>query len=120
MSWEAPDWAPDVADVHALIPQRGGPDGFDEHTRPSASAVQAQIAMAASLIVGEVGEPPEEAHDLARTTVALGAAYRIENSMWPEQQGSPENVISLRIDYHHAVEVLRRKVVTLQRIEAPS
>lgn len=92
-----PSWAPDVEEVHSVIPQRAN-DGFSSTSKPSSSDVESIIGQVIAEVLGEVGkfDPSDEISlpgddattlgDLARWTVTLGAAAYIEISFFPEQQ----------------------------------
>ena len=94
-------WAPDPAAVHAEIPQRV-PGGFTDTSVPSEAQVVIIIGKVTTEVIAEVSDfDPDQVinpsapvadqvtlGDLASDAVALGAASRIEDQFFPEQQTS--------------------------------
>ena len=109
------DWRPSVADVAEIIPDRTGDidvhaGTFDATTVPTATQVQGLIRQIQAEVVGVVGAMPSdlvvipEGGGIGDTqpghVVALGAAYMVELSFYPDQQlAGTSRAEMLREDY---------------------
>jgi hypothetical protein len=130
----AVSWVPTVQEVHNEIPQRGiPPDGFTASTVPTAGQVE-QIAVEVTVdVVGAVGafdptyvvDDQVTLGDLARRAAALGAASKVEDAFYPEQQtgdymgvgSTPSQHLYAR--YQRALERLQAHVAAWRRGGAP-
>lgn len=89
----APDWAPSVRQVAALIRARtkvagGGEIGtFNNNTRPTGTEVEAIIDQAADHVLAALAAEPcnDKLRQSCGAAAALLAAVLIETSYWPEQ-----------------------------------
>lgn len=106
-----PYTAPETADVAALLRSRAVvPEGdllpdFTTETEPSKVQVEALIGIAAGMVLPGLGSLEADALTGgetcqatvwagARSLVALGAAMLVEQSYWPEQQGSGDLTVA--------------------------
>ena len=121
-------WAPTNADVHAEIPARVS-GGFTTTSIPTAAQVTAIIGKVVAEVVAEVDDfdptvvlnPSADVADqvtladLAANAVALGAASRIEDQFFPEQQ-NPVGAYGVQADggNQHLYARYRRAVQALQ------
>lgn len=93
-------WTPTADAVHNEIPQRGVPgEGFTDGSIPTAGQVEAIAGEVAVDIIATVGgfdadhvinpadDEPVTLGDLAHRACALGAASKVEDGFYPEQQG---------------------------------
>lgn len=128
-------WKPTLERVHAEIPTRAGERPFDATTVPTASQVTEIIGDIAGEIVGTVGDfdathvinPDDTADDhvtlgdLARRAAAIGAASKVEDQFYPEQQtgdyvgldSTPSQHLYAR--YQRALELLKTNVTLWRR-----
>lgn len=113
----APTWAPDAAQVGALLPVRFGPAGPTTSTVPSVGQVEAIISLLTPGLLVEVGTVGADQYDLAKTTLTLGAAAYIENSFLPEQNEIDSgNAEFFRRRYQEHIVLLRREIRTNRRV----
>jgi hypothetical protein len=136
-----PSWTPSPADVKSEIPQRVGGEEFTPNTTPTVTQVQLVIDKVVAEVVGEVGPfdpmvvlnptaPVEDRitlGDLAKNAAALGAASRIEDQFFPEQQiatgmygvhadGGNQHLYAR---YRRAVEVLKHHLAVIVGADVP-
>lgn len=94
-------YGPTPEDVHALIPQIAAGRSFSESTVPTVTQVVSIIKSITDDVESFVGDAiPDEHHDLARITIAHGAAAEIQRALFPESTGAENSMFqSLRQDY---------------------
>lgn len=83
-----PIWAPEPADVKAVMPARVNGQPFAEDTSPSIAEVTVLIESETSDLIAYIGhdeEVPEQWHALARKAVVYATAAEIEATFYPEQ-----------------------------------
>lgn len=114
MPTELPAWAPDVADVAALMPQRFGGEVPSAQTVPTADQITRVLAGRVTEVrqrCGRVDDAAEDELEFASDTVALGAAAYIASALFPETQENAAEATFLRMRYEEHVNLLRRQVL---------
>lgn len=108
----AAEWEPTPDQVKGLIPTRatGGP--FSTQTKPTLDQVAGYIEGVVSEVEAEVGAIPddESLQRQANWAAALGAAYYVEQGLFPEQQSEGGTADRLYDRYQAQLARLRRSI----------